>query len=103
MSFWMILLVMAIVTYATRALPLLISWQEPHPLLERALRYTPPAIFSALIVPSVLMPGGSGVEANLTLYAALIGAVIAWCTRNMALTIVGGVGSFTLLSLLLLS
>ena len=100
MSTWLILLAMAIVTYATRALPLLSPWREPHPSLQRVLRYLPPAIFAALIVPPIVMPGGSRMELGLTLWAGLVGAAVAWRTRSMALTIVAGLGTFSLISLL---
>jgi branched-subunit amino acid transport protein len=98
MNTWLILLAMGIVTYATRALPLLISWEQPPRLVERALRHMPPAIFAALIAPPILMPTGTGLEIGSTLGAALIGASIAWRTRSIALTIIAGLGAFACLN-----
>jgi branched-subunit amino acid transport protein len=100
MSDWPVLLAMGIVTYATRALPLLVPWRPPHPSVERVLRHMPPAIFAALIVGPILMPGGGRIELGPSLWAGGIGALVAWRTRNMALTIVGGLGAFTLVGLL---
>jgi len=101
MSSWLILFAMGIVTYATRALPLLIPWRQPHPFLDRVLHYMPPAIFSALIAPALLMPSGGGMEIGLTLWAGLIGAVVAWRTRSLALTIIAGLSMFALVAFLL--
>jgi branched-subunit amino acid transport protein len=100
MSTWLILVAMGIVTYATRALPLLIPWRQPHPFLERVLHYMPPAIFAALIVPAILTPSGSWIEISWTLWAGLVGAVVAWRTRSMILTIMAGLGTFALAGLL---
>ncbi|GIV98251.1 MAG: hypothetical protein KatS3mg057_2908 [Herpetosiphonaceae bacterium] len=96
MNTWLILLGMALVTYATRALPLLTMRDVNSPLLERTLRYVPPAIFAALIAPALLAPEGS-LEAGPHLWAGLAGVVAAWTTRNMALTIIVGLGIFALL------
>jgi branched-subunit amino acid transport protein len=98
MSTWLIIVAMGIVTYATRALPLLTSWEQPPRPLERALRYMPQAIFAALIAPPVLMPSGTGLEMGSSLWAGLIGASIAWRTRSIALTIIAGLGGFACLN-----
>jgi branched-subunit amino acid transport protein len=58
MSDWVIIVGMAVVTYATRALPLLSRWKVSHPLAKRALCYAPPAVLAALVTPSLLAPGG---------------------------------------------
>ena len=99
MNIWLTIIGMALATYATRVLPMLTLRGAPGPRLERFLRYVPPAIFAALIVPAVLAP-----ERQLTIgplfWAWLIGSVVAYMTRNMALTIVVGLASFALLRLL---
>ena len=100
MSIWLTLLAMGVVTYATRALPLLAPWRQPHPFLERVLRSVPPATFAALIVTPILMPEGNGLELSATLWAGLVGALVAWRTRSMARTIVVGLATFALLRLL---
>jgi branched-subunit amino acid transport protein len=100
-STWATLLAMALVTYATRVLPLLVARRPTHPFLGRTLRYMPPAIFAALIVPPVLTPGGSEAAVNLTRWAGLAGALVAWRTQNVLLTVISGMGSFALLRWLL--
>jgi branched-subunit amino acid transport protein len=99
LNIWLVLVAMGLATYATRALPLLIVWRHPHPLLGRVLHYMPPAIFAALIVPSILTPSGSWIEISSTLWAGLAGALVAWRTRSMILTIIAGLAAFTLAGL----
>jgi len=67
---------MAVVTFGIRYVLLAVAdrFQMP-PLMERALYYVPPAVLTAIIVPSVLLPGGRW---DLTLgNAYLFGAVAA--------------------------
>ena len=97
MSAWFILLAMGVVTYVTRALPLLAPWRDPHPFLERLLRYVPPAIFAALLAPPILMPDTNEPEPGATLWTGLVGALVAWRTRSVALTVLIGLGVFVLL------
>jgi branched-subunit amino acid transport protein len=98
MSIWLTILGMGLATYATRVLPLVTMRSAPGPRLERFLRYVPPAIFAALIVPALLAPEGQ-LRLGPSLWAGLIGAAVAYATRNMALTIIAGMASFALLRL----
>lgn len=62
-----------------------------HPTLQRVLQFVPPAVLSALIMPSfVLSPQGGFSLANERLWAGLIAGLIAWKTKNVLLTILGG-------------
>jgi len=58
-----------------------------------ALRYVPPVVLTAIVVPAVLMPSGESLELGLA-NARLVGAIAAfttgWFTRNLLLTIVIG-------------
>lgn len=99
MNIWLTIIGMGLATYATRVLPLLTLRGTPGPRLERVLRYVPPAIFAALIVPALLAPDGQ-LQLGASLWAGLIGAAVAYLTRNMALTILAGLASFALLRLL---
>lgn len=96
MNVWLTLLGMALVTYASRALPLLTMRGAPSPQLERVLRYVPPAIFAALIVPALLAPDGS-LAAGATLWAGIVGGIVALRTGSMALTILAGLLAFAAL------
>ncbi len=96
MNIWLTMLGMFIVTYGVRVLPLVAVRVKPSPAFEQMLRYVPPAVFAALIVPDLVIPQGK-LETGPALFAGLIGVALAWRTQNMALTILGGVGSFVLL------
>ncbi len=72
MTRWLVILGMAAVTYVLRALPLVVSWGKVDRVLERGLRYIPPALFAALIVPSLLAPAGTP-ETGPRLWAGLFG------------------------------
>ena len=61
--------------------------------LVRALHYVPPAVLTAIIVPSVLLPANSEINFNYT-NAHLIGALaalgVSWFSKNLLLTILVG-------------
>jgi branched-subunit amino acid transport protein len=91
---------MAVATYATRytMIAALGTGRETQgsSLLRRWLRYVPPAILAALISPPILAP-----EDRLTVgppfWAAVVGAGVAWRTRSVFWTILGGLVTFWLL------
>ncbi len=97
MSIWLTFLGMFAVTYAARAIPLLLLRNEPPPWLATWLRYVPPAVFTALIVPSVVTHAVDGARVlafGPALGAAVVGAVVAWHTENAILTVVIGMCAF---------
>jgi len=88
---------MGIVTYAIRlSLILLIGSVGVPPLLSRALRFVPPAVLSALILPDLLLSGGALdiSPVNPRLLAGALAAFIAWRSKNALLAI--GVGMLAL-------
>lgn len=84
---------MALVTILPRygVLALLGRVQMPESVFK-ALRFVPPAVLSAIIVPDLIYKEGQLFIApqNSYLVAGLISGVIAWRTRNLLLTIVLG-------------
>ena len=100
MTLWLTVLGMGIVTYATR-IALIAGWEQVEipPWLQRGLQYVPPAVLAAIIFPEVLRPGGEFDLSlgNVRLLAGLLAAVIAWRTRNVLLTIGGGMAALWLL------
>lgn len=100
MTLWLTVIGMGIVTYATR-IALIAGWEQVEipPLLQRGLQYVPPAVLSAIIFPEVLRPGGDFDLSlgNVRLLAGLLAAVIAWRTKNVLLTIGGGMAALWLL------
>lgn len=97
-------LLMQLVTYLPRFLPLLfLSRRRLPPLLERWLSYVPVAVLAALLGPALFLAEGSLRVApgdNPFFWAALPSFAIALKTKNMFLTVLGGMASVALLRLL---
>ena len=90
---WITIVAMGLVTYGIRlSLIVLLGRLNVPPIVERGLRFVPPAVLSALILPDVLRHGGTLDLSfgNTRLIAASVAALVAWRTRNVLLTI--GVG-----------
>lgn len=66
--------------------------------VTRALRYVPVAVLTAICAPAVLMPKNELDlrPQNAALIAAVVSILIAWRTKNLLLTIGGGMGVFLL-------
>jgi branched-subunit amino acid transport protein len=89
---------MALVTFAIRYLMFLVAGRVEFPdRLVKALRYVPPAVLTAIIVPAVLISTGKGVNfsyTNASLIGALVALGISWFTKNLLLTIITGMLAF---------
>jgi branched-subunit amino acid transport protein len=72
------------------------------PLLERALRYVPPAVLVALVVPDLVAHAGAVdlTLGNARLWAGTLAILVAWRTRNIPLTLVTGMAALWALSAL---
>jgi len=96
-SIWLVIAGMALVTFGVRYPPLALAgrFDLPDPVI-RALRYVPPAVLTAIVVPGVLMPQGELALRldNAYLVAGIIAALVGWRTRNLLLTIMIGMLSF---------
>ena len=82
-----------LVTYTTRlAFTVLIPPERMPQLLNRGLKFIPPAVLSAILVPAVLIVEGSVAITpnNHQLIAAIVATLAAWRLRNTWITI--GVG-----------
>ena len=84
---------MALVTFATRypVIAVLSKIPLPDPVF-RALRYVPPAVLTAIILPAVLLQDSEMTLTylNPSLVASLAAVIISWRTKNLLLTIVLG-------------
>jgi branched-subunit amino acid transport protein len=93
LNLWLILIVGGLGTYLLRLSFILIFQHFKMPdFMERILRLVPPAVFSAIVLPELLVRDGS-VQfsvSNLRLIAGLLAAVIALKTRNVLVTIASG-------------
>jgi branched-subunit amino acid transport protein len=87
---------MALVTISIRypLMALLGKLSLPEPIF-RALKYVPPAVLTAIIVPAMLFKNDALVISytNDYLIAGIISVVVAWRSKNLLLTIVVGMAS----------
>ncbi|NCF64955.1 MAG: AzlD domain-containing protein [Chloroflexi bacterium] len=97
MNLWLIIIGMGVITYTIRLSMIVMSGQvQLSDQLQRALRYVPPAVLSAIILPEMVQPGGT-LDISLgneRLLAGLIAIVVAWYTQNMIWTV--AIGMITL-------
>jgi branched-subunit amino acid transport protein len=85
-----------LLTFATRlSFIALLGRVETPDLLRRALRYVPPAVLSAIILPELLVRHGAVDPSfhNPRLLAGLAAAAVALRTRNVLLTIAVGMAA----------
>jgi branched-subunit amino acid transport protein len=93
MNIWWVMVIGGLLTFGIRLSFIAIEGKfEPPKLVRRALRFIPPAVLSAIILPElVLHTGKMDISAgNLRLMAGLIAMVIAWRTKNALITIIAG-------------
>lgn len=101
MNDWLIIIAMGVVTFGIRLLPIVLLGRIEIPLVvQRALRFVPPAVLSAIVAPELLMPGGEFSLSldNARLIAGVIATIVAWRTKNVLLTIAAGMIVFWVLS-----
>ncbi|MEO0539253.1 MAG: AzlD domain-containing protein [Cyanobacteria bacterium P01_A01_bin.105] len=88
---------MAAVTFGIRYVLIALSGRiDLSPKLTQALRFVPPAVLTAIVVPAVLFPEGAlwvGAD-NGRLVGAIATTVIAAWHKNLLLTIVVGMAFF---------
>ena len=97
MTIWLTILGMALATYATRVITMLALRGDVAPWLRRWLSYVPVAMFTALVLPPLLLTEQAGAKVltiGPALPTGLIGGLIAWRTGNVLLTIVAGLATF---------
>ncbi len=91
---------MAVVTFSIRYVLFPLSGRiNFSDNLKRALGYVPPAVLTAIIVPATLMPDGQTLSLSWTnayLAGAIITTLIGWFSKNLLITIVGGMAGFAL-------
>lgn len=103
-TIWLLILGVAAGTYLIR-LSFIQAWQwiSVPDELARALRYVPPAVFAALILPALTVSGGSIDLSpdNLRLVAGVLAAGVAWYSHSVLLTLGVGMGSLWILQAVL--
>ena len=93
MNLWTVMIAAGLITYAMRlSFIFLFNHFDVPAQIERALRYVPPAVMSAIFFPALVMPEGELWISfgNPRLLAGVFAILIAWRTRNAVLTIIVG-------------
>ncbi len=98
-SAWIVILVAAAGTFAQRASFLVFADRLAvvSPRAQRVLRQIPPAVLAALVVPSLVRPGGELDLWQPRLLAGVVAGVVAWRSRNAGITLLVGMGVLVLL------
>jgi branched-subunit amino acid transport protein len=97
---WFALLGMAAVTLFTRVFGIFALGGETPIWLQRWLMHVPVAVFTALVVPALLIQAnatGTQLVFGPQLAAGLVGVLAAWLSKNVLITIIAGLATFWLL------
>lgn len=102
MSLWLIILLGGLITFAIR-LSFIQFWGRLNipDWLQRALRFVPPAVLTAIIFPELLIRNGA-LDISLTnprLVAGAVAILVGLKTKSMILTILAGMLLLWLLQL----
>lgn len=100
---WWVLIAGGVITFATRlSFIYLFSRIDMPGWLQRGLRFVPPAVLSAIILPELLLYSGrlDVSFTNTRLLAGLLAIIVAWRTRSILLTILTGMAALWILQLL---
>lgn len=104
-SLWISIILIGLLTFFTRLSFILLSgkWKPPE-TFQRALRFVPVAVFSAIILPELVWKDGNLwlSPANPRLLAGLVAILVAWRTKNVVWTIAVGMAVLLLLQWVIL-
>ncbi len=93
-TLWIVILAVGALNFLSRASFIAVFARWPMPsFLARALRYVPAAMLTAIVVPPILLVGVEPLEAALVTpkpIAGVVATLVAWRTRSVSATIVGG-------------
>ena len=101
MRAWLLFAVIGVGTFLLRY-SLIALWNRLGTVpdsVQRALRFIPPAVLSALVLPSVATSNGAFTLGPRTA-AGFIAALVAWKTKSILATIVVGMGVLWLIQAL---
>jgi len=99
-QFWLLIILLALGTWAMRAAPIMLHGHVPHPAwLERLLKHVPVAALTALVVPGALYlkdaSGAYGFAPARTI-AAVVALLVALRTKSVLATLVIGMATLWL-------
>ncbi len=92
-TLWLTMVLMGLITFALRVSFIALAGRlEMPPLVQRALRFVPAAVLSAIVVPALVFREGDLelIFSNEKLLAGLFAGVVAWLTKSIIWTIVAG-------------
>jgi len=91
---WVAIIGSGVGTYAMRASFLVFAHRlaDVPPGIQRLLRQIPPAALASIVIPALLRPEGDLDLWQPRLVAGVVAALVAWRTRNIALTLLVGIG-----------
>ena len=91
---WLAIVLAGIGTYTMRASFLVFAHRlaDVPPSVQRLLRQIPPAALAAIVIPALFRPDGFLDLWQPRLYAGILAAAVAWRTRNIAVTLIVGIG-----------
>jgi branched-subunit amino acid transport protein len=95
MNIWLVVILSGLITFLIR-FSLIGLWGKFHlpDLVNRSLRYIPPAVLAALIFPEIMIREGQ-IDLSITnprLVAGLVAIILVWKTKNVVITILAGMG-----------
>jgi branched-subunit amino acid transport protein len=100
MNIWLVFLLGGLLTFGMRfSFIYMLGRFEIPETMRKALRFVPPAVLSAIVVPELLIQFGQ-VNFSLTntrLLAGIVAVLVAWKTKNTLLTILAGMAALLLL------
>jgi len=99
---WATVVLAGVGTYAMRASFLVLAHRltDVPPGIQRLLRQIPPAALASIVLPALLRPEGQIDLLHPRLAAGLVAGLVAWRTRNIAVTLVVGMGLLVLIEAL---
>jgi len=107
MKYFLLILGMAVITYAIRSAVFVFGERLRFPpLMRTALNFVPVTVLTAIIVPMTLAPHGGGAELtwrNSQLVAALVALGVCAVTRKPLLTIAVSLAVFFLWQLVVVA
>ena len=101
---WLVMVLAGALTYGIRLSFIALMGRISVPdWFQRALRFVPAAVLSAIIVPGLFDRGGAMdfSARNPQLWAGILAIAVAWRTRNVLITIMTGMAALLVLQLIL--
>lgn len=91
---------MMVITYLTRAAPLLVRMEKTPKLFNDVIDYLPVAIIASITIPGLLISQQGGLmPINADMLSAIPVAIVAWLTRSLIYSVGVGIATHVLITL----